>query len=94
MIQSERGNVTISGTGYEVLADISIVVHSVYHTMLVGRGMPEERARELLIQAVESGIQAPKEISAENDDISQEETDVLSGLKELIQKIINGKDDE
>ena len=95
MIKVDKGEVTIIGQHPLVLAEITTLVHTLYHHIFTeqGRISPEE-AKAQITRAVEMGFMTKEQTNEKACEmIFQSLTGILDALRKGITKA-NGKDDE
>lgn len=95
MIKTDKGCIEIKGNVPDVLADLSTIVHNLYHNCLIGGAeISPEESRKMIMEAVGCGFMSDEE-AAENAKESKERAkeDLLRVLDKLAD-ILKGKDDE
>lgn len=95
MIKVDKGYIEIRGNVQDVLANLSTLVHNLYHDCFIGSAeISPEESRKMIMEAVGVGFLSDEE-AAENAKESKERAkeDLLRMLDELAD-ILKGKDDE
>jgi hypothetical protein len=98
MIEINKGDVRIKGTGNTLLAELATLVNTLYNDVLKGdMDISDEEARDLITTAVERGFKTTKELMAEAKAkavvLEGSLPEVLDQLKAILEDI-EGKDDE
>lgn len=92
MIKCDKGNIEISGNALQMLSELTSLVHSMYHNILIDKcDATPEQAKKDILEAVESGFKTEEEMK---DHAKQKVKDVLTELSDLLKDILSGKDDE
>lgn len=89
MIKTKYGKVEAHGTCSELLADLTVIVHSIYHEVLLDE-MSEEAAEEMICQAVEAAFEFEDE--QEDEGKEKELAVLLKELQGVIEEIENLKE--
>lgn len=98
MINLDRGEVKINGTCSTLLSELTTLVHALYNDVLKGDlELSDEKARDVIITAVERGFKTTKELMAEAKAkavvLEGNLPEVLDQLKAILEEI-EGKDEE
>ena len=97
MIKCKKGAVTIKGTGGELLAELTTLVHAMYDAFKADFNGSDEKARKLITSAIERGFKSIEELEAEAKGkaivIKGSVPEVLDQLKSVLEEL-EGKDDE
>lgn len=93
MIRTNKGELEVNGTLSELKADISVIIHGIYHTVLL-KEMPEDKAKEFVFEAVERAFKSDEELEEEAKDASTGIETYLAGLLEELAKKLKGQGEE
>lgn len=92
MIKIENGNVEITGALPDVMANLSTLVHHMYHNILTDSvGMSPEKAKETILSAVEDGFMSKDEIHAKALDALEKIKNNPEFLLDMLQAIFDKK---
>lgn len=95
MIKCKKGEVTIKGTGGDLLAELTTLVHSMYDAFRADLG--DANARKLIASTVEHGFKSLEELKSETNRkaivIEGSMPEVLDQLKSVLEEL-EGKDDK
>lgn len=86
MIKTEKGNITVNGSVLELMADFSIITHSLYKNL--AEEIDEEFARMKLEDSFERGFKSEEEVVEENKTMK----DILHLIKELVKEVKEGEE--
>ena len=90
MIHTNKGRMTFEGTPIEILSEVSLIIHCLYEDIFVKQGgIPEDKAKEMILHAVETGFIPPEELRKQNvetvgdvlDDIIEKTIDLLETIR-------------
>lgn len=89
MIKIEKGRVEISGLYPNVMADVSTLVHNLYHNICIEHaGMNPEEAKADILRAVNYGFMSKDEVHAKaakaKEDMLQHPEILLDMLKNIL----------
>lgn len=62
MINTNNGKLHLKGTGFDILADLSTIVHGLYEHLQNEMGGSKEEAKERIMEAVEKGLMSEEEL--------------------------------
>lgn len=92
MIKIERKHIEISGSYPIVMADVSTLVHHLYHNLCIeNMGMNPEKAKEDILHAVNNGFMSKDEIHAKALDALEQIKNNPEFLMDMLQAILNKK---
>ena len=78
MIKTNKGKIKAKGSAHELLADISVVVHSVYFEALLVH-FTEEQAKEMIHDAVERALMTREQLA------EHVKKDIVEALKNILE---------
>lgn len=81
MIKFDKGCVSIVGSGFDVLAEFGALAASLYE-MLCEKGMPKDKAEELVFDAANVGIRFQATPDKENKTADEIVREILKGEKD------------
>ena len=82
MIKTENGKLRIKGDICEIKADLSLIIHELYHNVLT-QHMSQEEAKEEIMESVELGFLNHTEAAeATLDELMELLKDIAESLKE------------
>ncbi len=87
MIKSENGEVTIKGSGWDVLADFSVASAAVTETLL-NSGVPKRTAKDVLQKALNVGMKEAFDIKRETMPEMDEIEKAMDELFERFQRCL------
>lgn len=88
MIKCDKGNVEIHGTGANMLAELTTLVHALYYDVLIKDcDIPQEEAQKLILDAVQLGFKTHEQVKGE---AAARIVEMLDKLKDILTR----KDDE
>lgn len=95
MIKVDKSNVTVIGQHPIVMAELTTLVHEMYHTILTEHGgMTPEEAKAQINRAIENGFMTDEQAKEKAKElIGKSITAILDALMDGITKE-HGKDDE
>lgn len=77
MIKTYQGETEVHGSAHELMADLTIIVHTLcYDLLMEGCDMTHDEAREAIMDVVERGLRTGEEIERE---CTERVSDALAG---------------
>ena len=87
MIKTKRGMVDVNGSTTELIADFVCITRCLYEEVLLD-DMPEDKAKETIYHALETGINHLEDNKPEIDcELSEQLEDLLEGLEALVEHL-------
>lgn len=97
MIKCEKGNVNLTGSLPDMLAEHSEIVAGLYDLMIDDAGLSPEVAKDLLHKAMEKGIEAVEADSEAAEKAAAEKAaakDLIIEMLDRLKEMLTGKDEE
>lgn len=85
MIYTKQGETEMHGKQFELLTDLSIIVHSIVYDMLIEQDkMSMDAARKVIMDQLEIGLMSTEQIEHLNE---QRKNDALRIMNDFIEKL-------
>lgn len=95
MLKVDKGCIEIRGNVPDVLANLSTLVHNLYHDCFIGSAeISPEESRKMIMDAVELGFLSDEEAAAKAKESKDRAKDDLLRMLDKLADILKGKDDE
>lgn len=92
MIKIDKGTVEITGAFPDIMANLSTLVHHLYHNILTENvGMSPEKAKETILSAVEDGFMSKDEVHAKALEAIEKMKNHPELLMDMLQAILSKK---